>query len=103
MYIDNPKKLFKDLSKITTISVYMMDLLQADKQDDLIEMINIVQINKDELCDSSAEGGESNTLWDLAEYENAQERARVRKDSRVLKKIWDIIVKELNSMNIKID
>lgn len=108
MYIDNPKKLFEDLSNISTISTDMIDLASVGKEDDLIELITIVENNKDELWDSRVDGSEGNILLDLGDAcEDAlnpkEARMQLRRDSRKLKKIWDIIVKELNNMNIKVD
>lgn len=108
MYIDNPKKLFEDLSNISTISTDMLDLASIGKENDLIELITIVENNKDALWDSRVDSCDGSILWDLGEAcddaPNPKEsRMQLRRDSRKLKKIWDIIVKELNDMNIKID
>ena len=107
MYIDNPKKLFEDLSNISTISTDMFDLASAGKENDLVELITIVENNKDALWDSRVDSYDGSILWDLGEAcedaSNPKEaRMQLRRDSRKLKKIWNIIVDEINHMDHKI-
>lgn len=99
MYIDNPKKLFDDLSKISTLSECMVDIAHIGKEENLEELITIVFDNKDALWDSRKECFEGSILWDLGEEcdeaPNPKEcRAQLRKDSRKLKKIWATLQKE---------
>lgn len=101
MYIDNPKKLFKDLMNIHTMQDYMEAVEDDGMENDLGNMISIVEYNKDELWDSNGLGGEGNLRWDLADFEGMDDEEQLRAemigDSRKLKRIWRIIQKELGS------
>lgn len=96
MYIDNPKKLFKDVTSIPTIALYLGRIDEV-AEDDLEALISIVYHHKDELWDSN-NGGEGSLLWDLGACDDApnpkEVKAQLRKDSRKLKKIWATLEKE---------
>lgn len=101
MYIDNPKKLFKDLIRIPTMYDYMVAVEEDGMKDDLHNMVDIVYNQKDELWDNNHSYGEGSTRWDLAGFEGMSDEQKLRNemiaDSNVLKRIWRIIQKELNS------
>lgn len=100
MYINNQKKLFEDLTSVHTIALYMgrIDDFAKDSLDDLI---SIIYYHKDELWDSNGLGGEGSSLWDLGEFEGMKDEQKLRNemiaDSNKLKRMWNIIQKELNS------
>lgn len=100
MYINNPKKLFEDLTSIHTIALYL-GRIDTIAEDDLKEMVNIVYHHKDELWDSNVSSGEGSTLWDLAEFEGMKDEKKLRReminDSNKLKRIWNVIKRELGS------
>ena len=101
MYINNPKKLFEDLIKIPTMYDYMVATKEDGQQDDLSNLVSIVYNQKDELWDSNGCGGEGNLRWDLADFEGMKDEQKLRNemiaDSNMLKRIWRVIQKELNS------
>lgn len=50
---------------------------------------------------SNVSGGEGSTLWDLAEFEGMKDEKKLRReminDSNKLKRIWNVIKRELSS------
>ena len=101
MYINNPKKLFEDLINIPTMYDYMVATKEDGQQDDLSNLVSIVYNQKDELWDSNHSYGEGSTRWDLAGFEGMSDEQKLRNemiaDSNMLKRIWRVIQKELNS------
>lgn len=101
MYIDDTKKLFEDLIKINTMYDYMVAVEEDKQQDDLENLISIVYFNKDELWDSTEGGYGSSLRWDLGDFEGMKDEQKLRNgmiaDSRKIKRIWNIIKRELCS------
>ena len=101
MYIDDTKKLFKDLININTMYDYMIAVEEDKQQDDLENLVSIVYFNKDELWDSTEGGYGSSLRWDLGDFEGMKDEKKLRDgmiaDSRKIKRIWNIIKRELCS------
>lgn len=93
MYLDNPKKLFKDLKNIHTMYCYMVACDEDGDSDDLQSLFSIVSCNRGELH----YGGEGSCRWDLEQYDTEEDRQRVIKDSRTIDWIYKQIQKELKA------
>ena len=93
MYLDNPRKLFKDLQNLPTMYTYM-EACEADGEDeDLQNLFSIVGCNRGELH----YGGEGSCRWDLQQYDTEEERQQTIKDSRMIDWIYKQIQKELKA------
>ena len=90
MYIDNPKRLFKDLKNIDTISAYMQTVEDDGMQNDLSNLISIVEDNLDK-----AESGDSAT-WSVEDLTN-QEIEQLKEDHFKLMRIKEILRRERKS------
>ena len=93
MYLDNPKKLFKDLKNIPTMFCYM-EACEADGDSEKLQsLFSIVSCNRGELH----YGGEGSCRWDLEQYDTEEDKQRVIKDSRTIDWIYKQIQKELKA------
>lgn len=93
MYLDNPKKLFKDLKNIDTMRCYMVACEEDGESENLSNLFSIVGCNRGELH----EGGEGSERWNLENYETEKDRQQVIKDSRTIDWIYKVIQKELKA------
>lgn len=86
MYIDNTKKLFEDLISIDTISSYMAATEDDGRQENLTNLVDIVYNEKDQPLDGTS------LRWDI----ELGDKQQIRKDKRILQRIWSILQKELH-------
>ena len=86
MYIDNPKKLFEDLISIDTISSYMAATEDDGRQENLTNLVDIVYNEKDQPLDGTS------LRWDI----ELGDKQQIRKDKRILQKVWSVLQKELH-------
>ena len=93
MYLDNPKKLFKDLYNLPTMYNYMVACAEDGQDEELPSLLSIVSCNRGEVH----YGGEGSCRWDLEQYDTEKEREQVIKDSRTIDWIWKVIQKELKA------
>ena len=93
MYLDNPKKLFKDLKNIDTMRCYMVACEEDGESENLRNLFSIVSCNRGELH----EGGEGSERWNLENCETEKEKQQVIKDSRTIAWIYKVIQKELKA------
>lgn len=93
MYLENPKKLFKDLYNLPTMRNYMVACEEDGNDEDLQNLLSIVGCNRGEVH----YGGEGSERWNLEYCETEQERQQILKDSRVIDAIYKQIQKELNA------
>ena len=93
MYLDNPKKLFKDLKNIDTMYCYMVACEEDGDSEKLQSLFSIVGCNRGELH----EGGEGSERWNLENCGTEKERRQVIADSRMIDGIYKIIQKELKA------
>ena len=93
MYLENPKKLFKDLYNLPTMYCYMVACAEDGEDENLQNLLSIVGCNHGELH----EGGEGSCRWDLEQYDTEKDRQQVIKDSRTIDWIYKVIQKELKA------
>ena len=93
MYLENPKKLFKDLYNLPTMYCYMEACAEDGMDEDLRNLFSIVGCNRGELH----YGGEGPGRWDLEQYDTEEDRQCVIKDSRTIDRIYKQIQKELKA------
>lgn len=93
MYLENPKRLFKDLYNIHTMQGYMVACEEDGEDENLSNLVSIVGCNRGEVH----YGGEGSCRWDLEQYDNEEQRQQVIKDSRMIDAIYKQILKEINA------
>ena len=93
MYLNNSKKLFKDLYDLPTMYCYMVACAEDGDDENLQSLLSIVSCNRGELH----YGGEGSCRWDLEQYDTEKERQQVIKDSRMIDAIYRQIQKELKA------
>lgn len=93
MYLENPKKLFKDLKNIPTMYSYMVACAEDGEDENLRNLLSIVSCNRGELH----EGGEGSERWNLEYCETQEEVNQKYKDSRMIDAIYKQIQKELKA------
>ena len=93
MYLENPKKLFKDLKNIPTMYSYMVACAEDGENENLRNLLSIVGCNRGELH----EGGEGSERWNLEYCETQEEVNQKYKDSRMIDAIYKQIQKELKA------
>lgn len=93
MYLENPKKLFKDLYNIPTMTDYMVACAEDGEDENLQNLLSIVGCNRGELHD----GGEGSERWNLEYCETQEEINQKYKDSRMIDAIYKQIQKELKA------
>ena len=70
MYLDNPKKLFKDLYNLPTMYCYMVACAEDGDSEKLQSLFSIVSCNRGELH----EGGEGSERWNLENCETEKRK-----------------------------
>ena len=93
MYLDNAKKLFKDLYNIPTMYCYMVACAEDGDDEKLQSLFSIVGCNRGELH----YGGEGSCRWDLEQCDTEKERQQVIKDSKTIDWIYRVIQKEIKA------
>lgn len=93
MYLENPKRLFKDLYNLPTMYCYMVACAEDGEDENLQNLLSIVGCNHGELH----KGGEGSCRWDLEQYDTEKDRQQVIKDSRTIDWIYKVIQKELKA------
>ena len=93
MYLENPKKLFKDLYNLPTMHCYMVACAEDGEDENLRNLLSIVGCNVNEVH----YGGEGSCRWDLEQYDTEKEKQQVLKDANALKAIYKQIQKELKA------
>ena len=93
MYLENPKKLFKDLYNLPTMYCYMVACAEDGEDENLQNLLSIVGCNVNEVH----YGGEGSCRWDLEQYDTEKDRQQVLKDANTLKAIYKQIQKELKA------
>ena len=93
MYLENPKKLFKDLYNLPTMYCYMVACAEDGEDENLQNLLSIVGCNVNEVH----YGGEGSCRWDLEQYDTEKDRQQVLKDANALKAIYKQIQKELKA------
>ena len=93
MYLENPKKLYKDLYNLPTMYCYMVAVAEDGNDENLQSLFSIVSCNRGEVH----YGGEGSCRWDLEQYATDKDREQVIKDSRMIDAIYKQIQKELNA------
>ena len=92
MYLDNSKKLFKDLKALPTMSCYMVACEEDGDSENLRNLFSIVGCNR-----GKAYYGSDSDRWNLEQYDTEKDRQQVIKDSRTIDRIYKIIQKELKA------
>ena len=92
MYLENPKRLFKDLYNLPTMYCYMVACAEDGEDENLQNLLSIVSCNH-----GKAYYGSDSDRWDLEQCDTEKDRQQVIKDSRTIDWIYKVIQKELKA------
>lgn len=92
MYLENPKRLFKDLYNLPTMYCYMVACAEDGEDENLQNLLSIISCNH-----GKAYYGSDSDRWDLEQYDTEKDRQQVLKDANALKAIYKQIQKELKA------